>query len=182
MKQTFALTILICLVLTSQAQKVYTKNGNISFYSKAPIEDITAMNSQVMSVLDPHTGDLQFSVLIKSFHFRKNLMEVHFNENYLESDKYPRATFKGKITDLFKVNFNVDGSYPVTVSGDMNIHGVSRKINSQGMIIIKSGNISSSSKFNVRVADYNIRIPKVVKNNIAEVVEVNVACNYDQKM
>ena len=108
-------------------------------------------------------------------------MQEHFNENYMESKKYPKATFKGRIVDLAKVNFAANGSYPVTVSGDLNMHGVTNKITTAGTVTVNGGAISASSKFPVSVADYNIKIPAVVKDNIAKVVDVTVSCMYDKK-
>lgn len=164
------------------AQKVYTKNGNISFFSKAPLENISADNNQVMSVLNQQTGELQFSVIIKSFKFKKALMEEHFNENYMESDKYPKANFKGNVTDVSKVNFAKDGTYNVTVSGDLTMHGATNKVSAPGTIVVKNGVASGSSKFNLKLADYKISIPKLVKDNISETVEVTVNCDYNQKL
>lgn len=164
------------------AQKYYTKNGNISFFSKTSLENIKADNNQVLSVLNAQTGEVQFSVLIKSFHFEKALMEEHFNENYLESEKFPKATFKGSITDMGRVNFGTDGMYTVPVSGDMTMHGVTKKIITTATITIKAGKVSATSKFFVKLADYNISIPSIVKDNIAESVEVTVLSSFDQKM
>jgi polyisoprenoid-binding protein YceI len=164
------------------AQKYFTKNGNISFFSATSMENIKADNNQVMSVLDAQTGDLQFSVLIKSFHFKKALMEEHFNENYMESDKYQKATFKGMITEIGKVNFNKDGTFPVTVIGDLFMHGVTQKITTAGNITIAGGKITGTSVFKLTLSDYNISIPKVVQNNISKTIEITVNCLYDQKM
>lgn len=165
-----------------QAQKYFTKNGNISFYSKTSMENIKADNNQVMSVLNSQTGEIQFSLLIKSFHFEKALMEEHFNENYLESDKFPKAGFKGNITDLSRVSFATDGLYTVPVSGEMTLHGVTKKITTTGSLTIKGGKISATSTFFIKLSEYNISIPALVKDNIAESVEVTVNSNFDQKM
>jgi len=172
----------IILAGTATAQKVYTKNGNISFFSKSPLENISANNNQVMSVLNQQTGEMQFSVLIKSFHFEKALMEEHFNENYMESNKFPKSSFKGTISDVSKINFAKDGNYAVNVSGDLTIHGVTKKVSAPGSITVKNGVATANSKFSVKLADYNVSIPKVVKDNIAEVIDITVACTYDQKM
>jgi len=168
--------------LTVTAQKVYTKNGAVSFFSKASVENISAASNQVMSILIISTGEIQFSVPVKSFHFKKSLMEEHFNENYMESDKFPKATFKGKINDLSKVNFTTDGNYMVEVSGDLAIHGITNKTTATGTMMVKSGMITATSKFKIKLADYKISIPTIVKDNIAEVVDVNVSCVYDQKL
>ncbi len=173
---------ILLLQLSVTGQRIYTKSASISFFSKAPLETITAVNNQVMAVLHPQTGEMQFSVIIKSFQFKKALMEEHFNENYLESHKYPKASFKGKITDMNKLNFAKDGTYAVTVMGDLTIHGVTKSVTVPGTISIKNGMASSSSKFNLKLADYNISIPRLVKDNIAETVELTVNCVYDKKL
>ncbi len=164
------------------AQKIYTKNGNISFFSKSPLEDIKAKNNEVLSVINQKTGEIQFSALIKSFRFRKSLMEQHFNENYMESDQFPKTIFKGRIDDITSVNFAADGTYPVRVSGDLTMHGVTNKISSSGEILVKNGVISTQSIFNINLADYKIRIPALVKNNIAKTIAITVSCLYNQKM
>jgi hypothetical protein len=183
MKRTFVSVIF--LVLCNHfvlAQKYFTKNGHISFFSKATLEDIKADNNQVVSVLNAQSGDLQFSVLIKSFHFPKAMMQEHFNENYLESDKYPKSTFKGTITDISAVNFSKDGSYSVNVNGDLTIHGITKKADSKGTIIIEGAKITGRSVFNILLADYKISIPKLVENNISKTIQITVDCLYDQKM
>lgn len=175
----FAFGILFYTLAISQ--KIYTKNGSIAFFSKSRLENIEAKNNQVMSVLNTQTGELQFSVIIKAFHFEKALMEEHFNENYMESNKYPKATFKGTVADISVLNFTNDGSYNVTVSGDLTIHGVTNKIKAPGTITIRNGVPSATSKFTIKLTDYQITIPKVVKDNISEKIDVTVACTY-QKM
>lgn len=177
-----AVAMFTCCCNVLQAQKYFTKNGNISFFSKTDMENIKANNNQVMSVLNQQTGDLQFSVIIKSFHFEKALMEEHFNENYLESDKFPKSSFKGNITDISTVNFTKDGTYPVNVSGDLTMHGVTNKTTAKGSIVIAGGKITGKSVFIVTLADYKIAVPKLVENKISKTIEVTVNCLYDQKM
>ncbi len=177
-----AASLIFILCNACIAQKYFTKNGTISLFSAANIENIKADNNQVMSVLNTQTGDLQFSLLIKNFHFKKVLMEEHFNENYMESDKIPKSTFKGIITDVNNVNFTKDGTYPVTVSGDLSMHGVTKKISSDGKISVSGGKITGTSVFKIALADYNISVPKVVENNISKTIEITVNCLYDQKM
>ena len=160
------------------AQKYMTKNGYIGFYSHTPVEDIKADNNQVASVLDISTGELVFQVLIKSFHFEKALMEEHFNENYMESEKFPKSTFKGKIINLSLVDFTKNGKYDVDVEGDLNIHNVTKKVNVKGSIEIISGGINAFSKFNIVPEDYNINIPGIVRDNIAKNLEVTVTMKY----
>lgn len=182
MKKITLLTITIFSVyLNCSAQLYFTKNGRISFFSSTPMEDIKADNNQVISIINTSTGEFQFSVLNNAFHFKKALMEEHFNADYIESAKYPKSTFKGTISNPGKINFNTDGSYPVTVSGILNIHGVAKPVSVDGTITIKAGKISAGSVFKVKVKDYNIRIPAAVRNNIAEHIEITVSCNYDKR-
>lgn len=178
--------IVLCMLfaftkINADAQVYYTKNGNISFFSKTVLENIEAENNQVISVLNVKTGALQFSLLNNAFHFPKAKMEADFNEGYMESNKYPRSTFKGTITNLSEVNFNKDGSYPVKVNGNLTVHGITKNISVPGTIIIKNGNISATSSFKVLVSDYKIKIPSIVSNKIGESIEVKVACNYQKK-
>ncbi|MEO6584435.1 MAG: YceI family protein [Ferruginibacter sp.] len=182
MKTLFSIAAILLITANVSAQKVYTKNGSISFYSKTSMENIDAKNDQVMCVLNQQTGDLQFSVIIKAFHFEKALMEEHFNENYMESTKFPKATFKGLVDDISKIDFTKDGVYNVKVSGDLTVHGVTNKESAQGTINIKNGVASATSKFNIKLKDYGIVVPKVVKDNISEKIDISVNTTFDQKM
>jgi hypothetical protein len=174
------MAVLTVGITTVHAQgKYFTRNGYIKFYSHAPLEDIEAHNRQVTSFLDTETGEFAFSVLMKSFQFEKALMQEHFNENYVESDKYPKSTFKGKIVNPEEVDLTKDGVYNVKVDGDLTIHGVTNKVSHDGTIEVKSGKITAKSKFPVAVADYNISIPAVVRDNIAKEVEVTVDMTYE---
>jgi hypothetical protein len=175
------LLIFSTIFVETKGQVYYTKNGNISFFSKTIMENINAENNQVISVINNQTGIIQFSLLNNAFHFVKAKMEDDFNETYMESDKYPRSTFKGIITDIGNINFNSDGTYKVNVKGDIMIHGVTKNITIPGTIIIKNGNISATSTFTLFVKDYNIKIPSIVTNKIAENLEVKVRCDYEKK-
>lgn len=177
-----AVAFLIFFSKLGIAQKYVTKNGHISFFSKADIENIQADNNQVMSVLDSQSGQLYFSLLIKSFHFKKALMEEHFNDNYLESNLFPKAAFKGIISEINSIDFSKEGSYPVTVNGDLSIHEVTNKITCKGSIIIKAGKINCTSVLIIRLADYKITIPKLVENNISKTIEIKVNCLYDSQL
>jgi hypothetical protein len=182
MKKIILLLMLFAFMnINTDGQIYYTKNGNLSFFSKTSLENIDAENNQVISVLNMGTGAIQFSLLNNAFHFPKAKMEADFNEDYIESDKYPRSTFKGTITNLSDVNFNKDGNYSVNVNGDLTVHGVTKNISAPGTIVIKNGNVSATSSFKVLVRDYNIKIPSIVSNKIAESIEVKVSCNYQKK-
>lgn len=178
MKRLIILSLLTMLVLSASGQKYMTKTGFISFFSHTPMEDIKGDNNQVASVIDISTGEMVFQVLIKSFHFEKTLLEEHFNENYMESDKFPKASFKGKITNLSAVDFNKNGSYEVQVEGDLTIRDVPKKISAKGMLEVVSGGINANSKFIIAPEDFNIEIPSVVRENIAKTVEVTVTMKY----
>jgi polyisoprenoid-binding protein YceI len=132
----------------------------------------------VAAVLDISTGDMVFQVLIKSFHFEKALMEEHFNENYMESDKFPKSTFRGKITNLSSVDFSKPGKYDVTVEGDLNMHDVTNKVSVKGTVEVVQGGVNASSKFNIVPEDYKISIPGVVRDHVAKNLEVTVTIKY----
>jgi len=178
MKRLISLLILSCLLFTANAQKYITKNGFIGFFSHTSMEDVKADNNQVNSILDISTGDLVFQALIKSFHFERALMEEHFNENYMESEKFPKSSFKGKITNLSSVDFKKNGAYEVSVEGDLIMHDVTKKIIVKGTIEVLPDGINASSKFNIVPEDYNINIPGVVREKIAKNLEVTVIMKY----
>ena len=161
-------------------QRYICKNGHVSFNGSTPLENIEANNHQAASILDASTGELVFTVLIKSFEFKQALMQEHFNENYMESDKFPKATFKGKITNLSSFNFTKDGTFNVDATGDLTIHGVTKPITIKGVIVVKNGDVSANSKFIVKPVDYNIQIPKLVEGKIAKEIEVNTDLAYSK--
>jgi len=177
MKTQILLTVFILSAFTINAQKFMTKNGYIGFFSHTPMEDIKGDNNQVASILDASTGEIVFQALMKSFKFDKALMEEHFNENYVESEKFPKSTFKGKITNLADVNFSKTGVYKVTVEGELLIHGVAQNISTPGEIEITGDGVKARSKFNVKPEDYKIEIPSVVRENIAKEITVTVDVN-----
>jgi polyisoprenoid-binding protein YceI len=172
--------LLSCLLaINSFSQGKYmTRTGHISFISNAPQEKIEANNYQVSSALTT-AGDLIFQVPVKSFEFKQALMQDHFNENYLESDKYPKATFKGKILNMDKLDLKKDGKFPVDVEGDLSMHGVTKKIITKGQLEIKGNKIMATATFPIALKDYNISIPKIAKEKLAEIVDVKAELNYE---
>jgi hypothetical protein len=180
MKRISVVFFLLTIAFAANSQKYMTKNGYLGFFSHTPMEDIKGDNNQVASVLDIATGEMVFQALIKSFHFDRALMEEHFNENYMESDKFPKSTFKGKILNLSSVNFSKTGTYDVTVEGDLTIRDTTRKINTKGTIEVLPGGINAISKFNISPEDYNISIPGVVREKINKNLEVTVTMKYAQ--
>lgn len=176
MKTKIITMIIILLGITplSQAQKYLTKNGYVKFFSETPMENIEAHNTQVNSAFDLETNNFVFKVLMKSFEFEKALMQEHFNENYVHSDEFPNATFVGKVINADMIDFNDEGTYDVIVRGDLTLHGVTHEIETQGTFSIGKDNIIGRSVFEIRPADYDIKIPAAVKNNIAENIEISV--------
>jgi hypothetical protein len=178
MKRIIIFVLFLSLFYTANAQKYITKTGFIGFYGHTPMEDIRADNNQVASVLDISSGELVFQVLIKSFHFDRALMEEHFNENYMSSENFPKASFKGKITNLSTVDFKKNGVYEVTVEGDITIRDATNKVTTKGTIEVVAGGINANSIFNIVPEDYKINIPGVVREKIAKSIEVTVKIKY----
>jgi hypothetical protein len=178
------LTIIIAIVILTgtfaNAQKYMTKAGTIKFSSETPMEKIEAVNHQANSALNFSTGDFVFKVLIRGFEFEKALMQEHFNENYMESEKFPNSTFSGKITNIKDVNLSKDGSYKVVIEGDLAMHGITKKVKVNGTLEVKGGQVTGKSTFNVVPSDYNITIPKAVIKNIAESIQVEVNVSLDK--
>jgi len=167
-------TLIAALLLSANicvAQKYSAEKAFISFFSDASIEDITAENTKVSTIFNSATGDIVYSVPIKDFKFAKALMEEHFNEKYMESEKFPKATFQGKLVgfDMAK-----GGSQEVRAQGKLTVHGVTRDIDVPGTIEVSGKKLIMKSKFMVKVADYEITIPQLLFQNIAEQVEVTV--------
>jgi hypothetical protein len=158
--------------------RYFTKSGTIYFMSHTDVIDIDGTNNQVVSFLDLKTGEIVFGVLIKSFEFTLATASEHFNETYMESHKFPKASFKGKVNDLSKIDFSKPGKYEVLVEGDLAIHGVTKKVAEKGILEIKDGNILANSEFTVSISDYNIVVPKIVEDRVAKVVNVKVNLTY----
>ena len=173
-----AICLLVIVSFINAQGKLLTKNGHISFFSHTPMEDIKGDNNQVASVLDSQTGEIIFTALMKSFKFERALMEEHFNENYLESDKFPKASYKGKITNLTSVDFTKNGVYNVEIEGQLTMHGATNNLNVKGTLEVKDGNAKAKAKFLLPIKDYKIEIPAVVKEKIQDNMEVTVDMDY----
>lgn len=178
MKHLLILVLSALCVASASAQKQFTKTGHIWFYSEAPLETIEAHNYQATSILNTGTGEMVFKLAMTAFQFKKALMQEHFNEKYVESDKFPESIFKGKIVNLDKVDFSKDGAYSVIVEGSLTIHNVTNPVKAQGTITVKGGKVFATSLFQVAVADYNINIPAAVKDNIAKTIDIHVDISY----
>jgi polyisoprenoid-binding protein YceI len=156
--------------------KMSASSGYIRFYSEAPLENIEAINNKVKAAIDLSTGDLLFIVPIEEFVFEKNLMQKHFNQQYMESDKFPDARFVGKIKDLNSITS--EGLTEHEVTGELTIHGVTKTINEKAYLQLHDEYLSGSSKFKVRTADFDIKIPRILIMNIAEEIEVTVEVKF----
>ncbi len=179
MKLKIIITIIFFTLYSAKlfSQGIYSASGgNASFYSSAPLEDIEAVSTGMSSVLNAATGEIVFIVPIRSFRFKKSLMEEHFNEKYLESDKYPQAIYKGKINEM--PDISKDGQYRISSSGSLNIHNVNIQRTDSAMLTVKEGVISMEGNFKVALKDHDIEIPKLVIRNIAEVVDVKFSARY----
>lgn len=169
-------TLLIILLLAggfADAQIYLTRNGFIGFYSKTPLEDIRAENKQVYAVIDAGKKNLAFTLLVKGFVFTKQLMQEHFNENYVESDKFPKSTFTGSYTG--DVDLNKNGVYNVSVKGQLTLHGVTRPVEMPATIEVKNGKLVGQSSFNLVPGDFDIKIPSIVREKIARQIAVRVS-------
>lgn len=178
-KQVLLLSALALSTTLHAQDKYFTKSGKVQFYSKAPMEEIEARNKTAAAILDTKTGALQFSVLMKSFEFEKALMQEHFNENYVESDKFPKADFKGTIVNNSAINYSKDGQYTAQIKGKLTIHGVTKDVETTGTIKVTGGKIEAASAFGISLSDYQISIPSVVKDKIANNVKITVDCNLE---
>lgn len=153
-----------------------TTSGKVHFFSKAPLEDIEATTQKAIGVFDTKTKKVQAKIPISSFEFKQKLMQEHFNENYLESDKYPYANLDGAVVE--DIDYTKDGVKEVTVKGDLTVHGVKKPRDLKVKITVKDGvPVNVVSEFNILLVDHKIKIPKAVLLNIAEVIKVDL--NFD---
>ncbi len=176
-----AILLLVMFAATAGSvlgQRYFTREGHISFRSETPIQTIEAHNRSVSSVWDKASGRLEFAANIKSFQFENGLMQQHFNENYMESDKYPKATFKGQLNNPSAVNTAKDGQYTAAVRGQLTIHGVSRDIQTNANFQVQSGKTSATASFQIALDDYGIDIPTIVRLNISNTVTIKVNVAY----
>lgn len=180
-KQIFSTFLVLVLAASSvHAQKYATRSGEIYFKSNGTIDDgVEATNDQVGVVLDASSGAVAFQVLIKSFRFEKALMEEHFNENYLESDEFPKSIFKGAIDNFESLDLSKDGTYEVSLSGTLTLHGVTQEVTQPGSLTKKGNEITMGTHMKIPLDDYNIEIPSVVREKIAEVIDVDIDVTLD---
>src|SRR5689334_9573820 len=163
-----AMLVVGCFIqsdVTAQT-KYFTKSGDVTIDASGPMEDIKAENKKATFVLDAKTGDIEIALLMKAFEFDRALMQEHFNENYVESDKYPKSTYKGKITNFSDIDITKNGTYPVKMTGSLTMHGVTKEMPARGSIVVKDGKISGAAKFKVELSDFAIEVPALVKDKV----------------
>lgn len=176
MKKNFLFLVLLCLVLqvsvpqTSFGQLFMTQTGKTSFFSKTPVEDISALNSNVLAVINSSNGEIAVKMNMTQFKFQNKLMEEHFNENYMESDKFPTGSFKGKINET--IDYTKAGTYDVTAKGTFTIHGVTKDKVLTGKLTVAKDALTLDSNFEIALVDYKIDVPKLVWEKIAEKIAV----------
>lgn len=168
--------LLAFIAYPAQTHLYKSSSGTVSFFSKAPLEDIDATSKNMASVINTSDNEIVFRVAVNTFRFDKAKMETDFNENFMESDKYPLATFEGNIQE--KIDWKKEGTYKITAKGTLTVHGVARERVDSGMLIIKNGTVSLTSNLKVSVADHGIKIPRLLYQNIAETVDVKLDVNY----
>lgn len=181
MKKILTVLVLTVMMISTYAQGKYiTKTGHINFFSHTVIEDITADVENVGSIINSEDGEVFISLAMTDFDFEKELMEEHFNENYVESEKYPKSSFKGTIVNNSEVDYSTNGTYKVKVEGDMTIHGVTNRVEAYGSIQVKKDEIVAKASFNLNPEDYEIKIPKMVRNKIADNLDITVDMSYKE--
>jgi len=179
MKKSIILSLSLALGFAASAQKLSTRNAEVSFFSETPVENIAATNKQVSSILNLENGEFAFLVPIKAFLFEKALMQEHFNENYMESGQFPTAKFTGKIAEYKGLDLKKDGSYKLKLVGTMTMHGVSNEFKQNVMVNIKDGKLHLESDFIILASDYDIEIPAAKEDNISNSLEVKVNATYE---
>ena len=178
MKKSIALTgCLVLFLIAARSQLCMTKTGFIGFYSKTVMEDIIAENNQVYAIVDLGKKNLAFSALLKGFIFRKELMQEHFNENYIESDKYPKSSFTGSYSG--DVPLGTNGVYKINVKGNLTLHNITKPVEVPATLELKDGKLVGEALFKLKPEDFNIRIPSLVRDKIAGEIDVHVKidCN-----
>jgi hypothetical protein len=181
MKNLIILALLLPISVAAQ-ERYMTRTGHIAFFSETPMENIEANNNKVTCVWDAGTEAIELAALIKAFEFEKALMQEHFNENYMESNTFPKATFKGKLSGVSAEQLKKPGTYPVELAGDLTIHGVTKPIKTSGTVEVDAkGAVKASCDLDVKPEDHGIGIPGVVRKSIAERIQVKVRLDL-QKM
>jgi polyisoprenoid-binding protein YceI len=185
MKKSSIITLITVVTLTLTAfttvpEKWVSSKSHVKFFSSTPAEDIEANNFKTVSTIDPKTGEVVFSVPMQSFEFEKSLMQKHFNQDkFLDTKQFPKAKFTGRITNLDDINWDSDGTYSASISGDLTIKGVTKSYSEMGSITVTGGAINTTSTFHVTLSDHGIAFQDgKPSTNIAKTVEVTLIAEY----
>jgi polyisoprenoid-binding protein YceI len=180
MKNMLLAAILFCSATILNAQdKFFTKSGKVYFNATAKIEKVEATNRTAIAVVDTKSGDVQLAVMLKGFEFEKALMQEHFNENYVESDKYPKCQFVGQIINNASISYTKDGVYNAKVKGKLLLHGKEKEVEAAGKLTVQKGKLIMNSDFMIMLSDFNISIPGLVKENISNETKISIDCTMD---
>jgi polyisoprenoid-binding protein YceI len=181
MKQLIHATVAFMLLsLQANAQsRFFTKTGRIKFDATVPKspEAIAGVNNAVICVMDTKNGNIQFSAVMKSFEFKAALMEEHFNENYVESNKFPKAEFRGSVTNNNTVDYAKDGSYKVKVKGNLTMHGETKEVETDGEIIVRGEILEAKATFTAALSDYKVKVPQLVADKVSQTAKIIVECS-----
>ncbi|MES2240784.1 MAG: YceI family protein [Bacteroidota bacterium] len=175
MKKIILLAMLLVSAIGLAQEKMISKSTNIVFEASVPsFEEVKATNNSTTLVLNPKTGEIAGLALMKGFRFKVALMEEHFNENYIESDRYPKAIFKGKI-DGFDTNSLTSTPKDFIINGKLELHGKSVAVKAVAKMSQSASGISILCNFSVNASDFNISIPSVVKNKVSNKINIQVS-------
>jgi hypothetical protein len=168
--KTFTIALLWLSAYNLKAQLFIGEKSNLAFFSSTSLENIDAVNSSIKPLFNSKTGAFAMQARQTDFKFKSSFMQEHYNENYMESEKFPFAVFIGKVNEV--IDFTKDGVYEVSMTGKLSMHGVELPRVIKGTIAVKGDVITMDSKFDVKVADHNIKVPSLYVAKIAEVIEV----------
>jgi polyisoprenoid-binding protein YceI len=180
------LTFVSLLILTvsglvaQTTEKLVSKNGQINFYSHTDIEDISADNFTVVSTLNLNTGETVFSVSMQGFEFEKSLMQKHYNSpKFLDTKKFPKSKFKGRITNLEDIDFSKNGTYKAEVSGELSLHGITKDMIESGTILVQDGTIVIDATMQIVLADFDVTFVKgKPSKNIAKTIDISIKSEF----
>lgn len=176
MKKNIFLSLSVLVIGFSNAQIFNTSTGTVSFVSKTKFEEFSAINKQTQAAISADKGTVQFKLPVNSFQFEKDLMQTHFQENYMESSTFPNSSFKGKIKNLADVKFHTDGTYDVEVDGSLEMHGVVKEMTVKGKIVVKGTTVTLLSDFSIQCSDFGIKIPKNNVSQVSNTINITVDC------
>ncbi|MGB7394200.1 MAG: YceI family protein [Pricia sp.] len=176
MDKTIVFFLILACHLGFSQDKIIARQGQVSFFSYASVENIEAVNNQVLSIIDLSNGEIAVDMLMRAFVFKKALMEEHFNESYIETDLYPKLQFEGQI-----INWDAQDTSAQTkmVNGEMTLHGVTQQVELKTDIELIEGNYVLTGTFEVGVSDYDINVPPLLRPNIAKIIKIEYRFEYE---